>query len=209
MRLYWFLQQLSLVLPRCCLPVCSISSRQVTFIYYSFVLKFATLYAQEYFYHSVAGKLLCKLLSLGWKRVLFSHFFSLDTFSAIVYLILVLHLMPVLNHSHKKWKDSPEKWAKRSVLATYVENMATYIEIVAVENQATFFNVDQNINKWKGRAIRTVCELPFYLPMWLMSRFFLSSVKIQTCQVQVLSTKCCNSSKKQIRTISYTERRLN
>ena len=73
--------------------------------------------------------------------------------------------MPVLNHSHKKWKDSPEKWAKRSVLATYVENMATYIEIVVVENQATFFNVDQNINKWKGRAIRTVCELPFYLPM--------------------------------------------
>ena len=45
----------------------------------------------------------------------------------------------------------------------------------------------QNINKRNSRAIKTVCELPFYLPMSLISGFFLSSVKIQTSQDQTLS----------------------
>ena len=45
----------------------------------------------------------------------------------------------------------------------------------------------QNINKSIGWAIKAVSELPFFLPMRLISEFFLSSVKIQTCQDQASS----------------------
>ena len=45
----------------------------------------------------------------------------------------------------------------------------------------------QNISKQRGRAIKT--ELPFCLPMRLILGFFLSSVKIQTCQDQTFSKK--------------------
>ena len=68
-----------------------------------------------------------------------------------------------------------------------------------------FSTVHGNINKRNSCAIKTVCELPSYLPMWLISWFFLSSVEIQTCQDQTLSEKCCKSSKKQISTIPNTE----
>ena len=49
-----------------------------------------------------------------------------------------------------------------------------------VENQAILELI--NINKQKDRAIKNVCEMAFCFPMQLMSDFFLSSVKIQTCQ---------------------------
>ena len=65
--------------------------------------------------------------------------------------------------------------------------------------------MDQNINKRKGRVIKTVCEIPFYFSMWLISGFFLSFVKIPTCQDQNFWKKCCNSSKKQISSISNTK----
>ena len=63
----------------------------------------------------------------------------------------------------------------------------------------------QNINKQKSRVVKAVCEPLFYLPMWLISELFVSSVTIQICQDQTLSKKSFNSSKKQISTISKTE----
>ena len=55
-------------------------------------------------------------------------------------------------HSHKKQKDSLETWAKRAGLRTYFENEA-------------MLEPNQNLNKRKARAIKTVCELPLYFPM--------------------------------------------
>ena len=52
-----------------------------------------------------------------------------------------------------------------------------------------FSTVHQNTNKRKGRAVKTVCEIPFYLPMWLASGFILSSIKIQRCHDQFLPKK--------------------
>ena len=52
-----------------------------------------------------------------------------------------------------------------------------------------FSTVHQNINKQKIKAVTTVFELPCYFPMWLKSRFFLSSIEIQICEDQTLSKK--------------------
>ena len=52
-----------------------------------------------------------------------------------------------------------------------------------------FSTVHQNINKQKIKAVTTVFELPCYFPMWLKSRFFLSSIEIQICEDQTLSKR--------------------
>ena len=103
-----------------------------------------------------------------------------------------------LQRSHNKWKDSLETRAEQTVLRAYVENQA-------IAGTILLYRVLQNINKRNQRAIKTVSELPFHLPTWLTSGFFISSVKIQTCQDQKFSNKCCNSSKKQISNISNTK----
>ena len=63
----------------------------------------------------------------------------------------------------------------------------------------------QNIKEQKDQAIKSVCELSFHFPMWLISGVFLCSIKMQTYQDQKLPEKCFNLSKKQINTISNTE----
>ena len=59
--------------------------------------------------------------------------------------------IPSLKHSHKKRKDSLKTRAERAVLRAYVENQANINTL--------------NINKRKGRAIKTAIELPFFFPM--------------------------------------------
>ena len=62
-----------------------------------------------------------------------------------------------------------------------------------------FFTVHQNINKRNSCGIKTVCELPFYLPMLLLSFFFLPLSRYKHARIK-LCQKCCSSSKKQIST---------
>ena len=62
-----------------------------------------------------------------------------------------------LDHSHKKRKDTLETRADRAILRPYVENQAILEPILLY--------MHQNINKRNCRAIKTVCELLFYLAM--------------------------------------------
>ena len=55
-------------------------------------------------------------------------------------------------------KFSLETLAERAALHAYVENQAI-IEPILLNH------VSKGINKQINRAIKTVCELPFYLPM--------------------------------------------
>ena len=94
-------------------------------------------------------------------------------------------LKVIWSHSHKKRKDSLETRAERAVQRAYVQNRDIIESILlygASKYKQTF-----------SRAIKTVCELPFYLAMWLILAFFLSYLKMQTCQDQTLSKTCCNS----------------
>ena len=65
-------------------------------------------------------------------------------------------LKQVFNHNHKKRKDSLEAWAKQAVLCAYVENQAMPEPILLYRAS--------KYKQRKGRAIKTVCELPSYLP---------------------------------------------
>ena len=107
------------------------------------------------------------------------------------------YLIDPLYHSHKKRKDILETQAKRTVLRPHVENQ-DILEPILLYPASKY-------KQTKCRAIKTVCELPFYLSMSLILGFFLSSVKIQTCQDQTFTKNCCSSSKKEISTISNIE----
>ena len=101
---------------------------------------------------------------------------------------------------NKKHKNSLETRVESAVVRAYVENQATLEPILVC--------VQQNIKKQKSRAVEIVCESPFYLPMWLISGFFLFSVKMQTCQAKSDCAKnVCNFSMKIISTISNIEHR--
>ena len=84
----------------------------------------------------------------------------------------------ILEHSHKKRKDSLGTRTERAVLLAYVENHAILKPILLCRASKH--------NKRKGRAIKTVSELPFFFLCNSYQAFFLSSVKIQTCQDQTL-----------------------
>ena len=53
---------------------------------------------------------------------------------------------------------------KQVVLQAYVENQAI-LEPILFYLASKYKQANQNINKQKGWAIKTVCELPFYVPM--------------------------------------------
>ena len=78
-------------------------------------------------------------------------------------------------HSHKKRKDSLETGA---VLCAYVENQSI-LETILLYRTSKY-------KQTKRSTVKTDHELKFYFPMWLISGFFLSSVKIQTCLGQTL-----------------------
>ena len=82
-------------------------------------------------------------------------------------------------HSHKKWKESLETRAEQAVLHACVENQAI-LEPILLYGASKY-------KQTKRPGYKTICELPFYLPMWLILGLFLSSVKIQTIQDQTLS----------------------
>ena len=66
----------------------------------------------------------------------------------------------------------------------------------------------QNINKPIDRAIENVSELPFSPPIWLISGFLLPFSRYKHVKVKLCQKKCCNFSKKQLRTISNREWRV-
>ena len=82
-------------------------------------------------------------------------------------------------HSHKKQKVSLETRIKQAVIRAYVENQAIIESIL-------LYRASKH-KQTKKPAIKTFCELPFSITMWLISGFFLSSVNIQTCRDQTLS----------------------
>ena len=95
-----------------------------------------------------------------------------------------------LEHSYKIRKESLEARAERAILRVYVENQII-LEHILLYHTSKYKHTQR-------LGYKTVCKLSYYLSLWLISGFFLSSVMIQTCQDQTSS----KSSKKQISTIS-------